>query len=274
MSPPDAHIYPEATGLAINTVKAHQAPAPLKLYAGWFCPFVQRVWLVLEEKQIPYTYIEVNPYHKPASLLSLNPRGLVPTLEHDGKPLYESTVVVDFLNEAYPAAPGAGTAPLYPPDPYDKARQRIWMDFVTSRIIPAYHRFLQYDGPEGEEGLAKVRAEYLGYLREWIGEADAEGPWWGGKEPGAVDWNIAPWVIRNWVFDEFKGGSGIPKEGEKGDDAVWKRWRKFAEAVADRRSVRETTSDAEHYRPLYKRYADNTAQSELAKSIRAGRGVV
>ncbi|KAL0260712.1 hypothetical protein SLS55_004402 [Diplodia seriata] len=271
MAPPDADLYPEATGLALDTVKAHQAPAPLKLYAGWFCPFVQRVWLVLEEKGIPYQYIEVNPYHKPQSLLSLNPRGLVPTLEYDGKPLYESTVVVDFLEEAYP---DHGES-LYPKDPYEKARQRIWADFVTSRIIPGYHRFLQYQVEEsGREGFEKVKAEYLGYLREWIKEADPEGPFFGGKDPRAIDFNIGPWVIRNWVFDEFKGGSGIPKEGEEGDDEVWKRWRKFAEAIADRKSVKETTSQNERYKPLYKKYADNIAQSELAKSIRAGRGVV
>ncbi|GME48012.1 Glutathione S-transferase [Neofusicoccum parvum] len=221
MAPPDADIYPEATGPAIETVKAHQTPAPLKLYAGWFCPFVQRVWVVLEEKRIPYQYIEVNPYHKPASLLALNPRGLVPTLEHAGKPLYESTVVADFLDDAYP---GHGAA-LHPRDPYEKARQRIWMEYVTSRIIPAFHRFLQFQ-------------------------------------------------VRQWVFDEFKGGSGIPKEGEAGDDAVWKRWRKYADAIESRESFRKTTSEAEHYRPLYKRYADDIAQSELAKSIRAGRGVV
>ncbi|KAL1620207.1 hypothetical protein SLS56_009753 [Neofusicoccum ribis] len=268
MAPPDADIYPEATGPAIETVKAHQTPSPLKLYAGWFCPFVQRIWVVLEEKRIPYQYIEVNPYHKPASLLALNPRGLVPTLEHAGRPLYESTVVADFLDDAYP---DHGRA-IHPRDPYEKARQRIWMEYVTSRVIPAFHRFLQFQG--GGEGLERVRAEYLGHLREWIAEADAEGPFFGGKEPGAIDFNFGPWVIRQWVFDEFKGGSGIPKEGEAGDDAVWKRWRKYAGAIESRESFRKTTSDAEHYRPLYKRYADDIAQSELAKSIRAGRGVV
>ncbi|KAB2575300.1 Glutathione s-transferase [Lasiodiplodia theobromae] len=272
MAPPDADIYPEATGQAIDTVKAHQSPAPLTLYAGWFCPFVQRVWLVLEEKRIPYQYIEVNPYHKPDSLLKLNPRGLVPTLEYDGKPLYESTVVVDFLEEAYP---DHGSVPLYPKDPYEKARQRIWIDYVTSRIIPAYHRFLQFQIEEGgREGFEKVKSEFLGHLREWIKEADPEGPFFAGKEPGAIDFSFAPWVIRTWVFDEFKGGSGIPKEGEKGDDEVWKRWRKFAEAIENRKSIKETTSEPEYYKPLYKRYADNIAQSELAKSIRAGRGVV
>lgn len=67
---PDADLYPEATGLASATVKAHSAEHSLKLYSGWFCPFVQRAWITLEEKGIQYQYIEVNPYHKPEVFLS------------------------------------------------------------------------------------------------------------------------------------------------------------------------------------------------------------
>lgn len=153
---------------------------------------------MLEEKRIPYQYIEVNPYHKPESLLKLNPRGLVPTLEYDGKPLYESTVVVDFLEEAYP---DHGSVPLYPKDPYEKARQRIWIDYVTSRIIPAYHRFLQFQTEEGgKEGFEKVKSEFLGHLREWIKEADPEGPFFAGKEPGAIDFSFAPWVVSSFLL--------------------------------------------------------------------------
>lgn len=84
-SHPDSNLHPVATGSAKSIVDAHQAEQPLKLYSGWFCPFVQRAWTVLEEKKIPYQYIEVNPYDKPKSLLDLNPRGLVPTLQYDNK---------------------------------------------------------------------------------------------------------------------------------------------------------------------------------------------
>jgi len=55
---PDSDLYPQATGPAWKIVEAHQKEEPLKLYSGWFCPFVQRVWAVLEEKGIPYQYIE------------------------------------------------------------------------------------------------------------------------------------------------------------------------------------------------------------------------
>lgn len=39
MPPPDADLHPEATGLAKTLANGHSAPQPLKLYAGWFCPF-------------------------------------------------------------------------------------------------------------------------------------------------------------------------------------------------------------------------------------------
>jgi glutathione S-transferase len=244
---------------------------------------VQRVWLALQEKQIPYQYIEVNPYHKPQSLLSLNPRGLVPTLScpvKDGdteisKPLYESTVILEYLEETHPNH----SPQLLPKDPYERARVRIWIDYVTSRIIPAFHRFLQYQPQPGEEdpgaGLKKVRQEFLGNLKEWAWEIHADGPFFLGEQITLPDLVLAPWAIRLWVFDEYKlGGLGIPEEGNGGEDeVVWQRWRKWLKAVGERRSVRETMSEKEYYLPIYKRYADNVAQSELAKATRSGRGV-
>jgi len=270
---PDSNVHPSATGPALAIVNAHQARAPLILYSGWFCPFVQRAWAVLEEKQIPYTYVEVNPYHKPASLLALNPRGLVPTLEVDGKPLYESTVICEFLDDKYPHHGPR----LLPADLYTRARMRIWVDYVTSRFIPAFHRFLQYQ-PEGEgledEGLEKARREFLGCLKEFVREMDGQGPYFLGREPALIDFVIAPWAVRLWVFDHFKGGLGVPEEGKGGEDeAVWARWRTWLGAMAERKSIKETLSDREHYLPIYQRYADNVAQSELAKATRSGRGV-
>lgn len=242
---------------------------------------VQRVWLALEEKQIPYQYIEVNPYNKPQSLLSLNPRGLVPTLsclcpDGSSKPLYESTVVLEYLEEAYP-----GHQPRFlPTDPYERARARIWIDYVTSRLIPSFQRFLQYQPQSANEdaavGIVGVRREFLSHLKEWTKEMHPDGPFFLGKEMALPDLVFAPWAIRLWMFDEFKpGGLGIPAEGQESpeDRAIWARWRKWLNAVQERRSVRDTMSEREHYLPIYKRYADNTAQSELAKATRAGRGV-
>ncbi|UJO24036.1 Glutathione S-transferase omega-1 [Fulvia fulva] len=269
-SHPDSNLHPVATGSAKSIVDAHQAEQPLKLYSGWFCPFVQRAWTVLEEKKIPYQYIEVNPYDKPKSLLDLNPRGLVPTLQYDNKPLFESTVICEFLEEAYP-----DHGPhLLPKDPYDRARTRIWTDFCTSRIIPAFHRFLQFQPMSDSEGLSVVREEFLSKWKELTNEMDPTGPFFFGAEPSLIDFVIAPWVVRLWIFDHFKGGSGIPEEGQGGENEdVWGRLRKWMKALEERPSIRDTTSEREFYLPIYQRYADDKAQSELAKATRSVRGV-
>ena len=60
---------------------------------------MQRVWIALEMKKIPYQYIEVDPYQKPQSLLEVNPRGLVPALRHDDWGCYESTVLMEYVRK-------------------------------------------------------------------------------------------------------------------------------------------------------------------------------
>ena len=193
-------------------------------------------------------YIEVNPYHKPKSLLDLNPRGLVPTLQYDNKPLYESTVICEFLEDAYP---NHGLK-LLPDDPYIRARMRIWTDFVTTRILTSFHRFLQ--SQPGESSIDNVRFEFLNNLMQFAEAADEEGPFFLGKEPSLVDFVLAPWAVRLWVFDHYKGGLEMPAEGQAGaDEKTWSRWRKWLAAMESRKSIKETTSEKEHYLPIYQR---------------------
>lgn len=134
----------------------------------------------------------MNPYNKPDSLISLNPRGLVPTLQYDNKPLFESTVICEFLEETYPEY----TPHLLPKDPYERARIRIWTDFCTSRIIPSFHRFLQFQPMSDKEGLAEARADFVGKWKELTKEMDGDGPFFFGKEPSLIDFVIAPWAVR------------------------------------------------------------------------------
>ncbi|KAF7868376.1 hypothetical protein EAF04_004908 [Stromatinia cepivora] len=264
-SHPDADVFPHATGFAAQMVKEHSKEEPVKLYAGWFCPFVQRVLLILLEKNIPFQYIEVNPYHKPPSLLKLNPRGLIPTLEYEGKALYESTIICEFLEDAYPSH----WPRLLTREPFERARLRIWIDHTTSRIIPAFHRFLQYQPlfPEDPKFLS-LRTKFLTSIYEFTQEMDPIGPYFTGRDPCLVDFILAPWALRIWVFDYFKGCLHIEELGD-----MRERWEKWVEAIEERKSIQMSLSETEYYLPIYQRYADDLAQSELGKAMREGNGV-
>ncbi len=121
----------QATGEALKTANAHSAEHELKLYGSCFCPFVHRVWISLEYKGLEYQYVEVDVYRKPKLLLDINPRGLVPALRHGEWGCYESTVLMEYLEDL-----DAGKS-LLPKDPKLRARSRLWSDHINRHIIPA-----------------------------------------------------------------------------------------------------------------------------------------
>ena len=157
-------------------------------------------------------------------------------------------MVCEFLEDAYP---NHGLR-LLPEDPYVRARMRIWTDFVTTRIIPSFHCFLQFQ--PGESSIDTVRSEFLETLKQFADAMDEQGPFFVGTEPSLVDIILAPWAVRLWVFDHYKGGLGMPEQDQAGSAKdSWSRWRKWLAAIESRRSIKETTSEIEHYLPIYQR---------------------
>ncbi|RMJ11977.1 hypothetical protein CDV36_008354 [Fusarium kuroshium] len=273
----DTSLPAEPSGAAAEFAARHSEEHPLKLYGGWFCPFVQRSWITLHEKNVPHQYIEINPYKKEASFLAMNPRGLVPTLAvpvgakgEVQKPLFESNIVCEYLDEAYADEATYGPR-LLPSDPYERARCRLWIDHISSRIIPAFYKLLQHT-PEKPYSLDQAREELHGHIKTLVKEMDAEGPWFLGSNFSLVDICLAPWVKRLFLIDHYKnGGHGIPQSGGGDDEGVWERWRKWSDAILDRRSVKETWSADERYIIAYKRYADDTTNSLVGQATREGK---
>ena len=275
----DTSLQPHTSGRAAEFSGRHQDEHDLKLYSGWFCPFVQRSWITLHEKRIPHQYIEVNPYHKEESFLKLNPRGLVPTLAvpikngKEQKPIYESVVICEYLDEVYNDTSKNGPN-LLPEDAYERAHARIWIDHISSKIVPAFYRFIQHTEKKNYT-LSEARDELLKHIKTFIKEADAEGPFFLGQQFSMVDLMLAPWMERLFLIDHYKeGGVGIPEEGKGGEDEeAWQRWRKWASAVDARDSVQDTLSDRSQYVDAYKRYAEDTTQSQVGQATRGGRGL-
>ncbi|KXN87456.1 Glutathione S-transferase omega-1 [Leucoagaricus sp. SymC.cos] len=253
MSVPDAQIHPYATGAAAETVAKHQDPQELVFWAGWFCPFVQRVWIALEERGIPYQYKEVNPYKKEKYFLDINPKGLVPAVEYRDRALYESLVLLEFLEDAYPSQSNS----LLPSDPCERALARIWIDHFSKSYLPNNQRLTQAQTKEKQDEAREALYEAQRKLAQQV-----KGPYFFGENFSIVDAAVAPWVTRDWVATENRGYN----RADAGE-----AWVKYAEALCERPSVKRTISNREQYEPIYARYLRDEAQSEMAKAIRAGK---
>ncbi|EON61447.1 glutathione S-transferase [Coniosporium apollinis CBS 100218] len=249
--------HKKATGNALTTVKNHSKENDLKLYGSCFCPFVQRVWISLEVKQIPYQYIEVDPYKKPDLLLQINPRGLVPALRHGDWGCYESTVLMEYLEDL-----SEGQS-LLPPQPKTRAHSRLWSDHINRHIIPSFYRFLQEQDQQKQVTLADELKTEIGKI---VDVADPTGPFFLGAGISFVDIQMAPWVVRlNRVLKPYRGWP------EPEPDSRWAKWVK---AIEENEHVRATTSTDELYLDSYERYAENRPNtSQVANSVNSGRGL-
>jgi len=101
------------------------------LYHGWRSSASRRVRLCLEEKGLTYESHVVDmakmEHHSP-EFLKINPNGVIPALIHDGRPLYESGTICEYLDELFPAPP------LRPENAYDRATMRNWVRHVDGLI--------------------------------------------------------------------------------------------------------------------------------------------
>ncbi len=200
----------------------------LELYHHNISVCAQKVRLALAEKSIAWESREVDLVkgeQLAPSYLAIHPKGVVPALVHDGKAIVELTVILEYLDDAFP------TPPLRPTAPADRARMRVWAKVPDDGLHAACgtvsfatafaDRLKQIHGlPALQARLAKLpdraRAERQRQLFErgidapFVGEAlryydkvlaDMEkalaaGPWLAGETFSLAECALAPYVLR------------------------------------------------------------------------------
>lgn len=127
------------------------------LYNAAYSTCSQKVRLCLAEKGLSFEERRLNlakREHLTPAYLAMNPNGVVPTLMDDGRPIIDSSVICEYLDEVY-----HGPA-LSPEDPATRAGMRAWMRFVeevpTAAVrVPSFNRaFLgRFEGQDRETFL-------------------------------------------------------------------------------------------------------------------------
>jgi glutathione S-transferase len=198
----------------------------LKLVSFDICPYVERSRIVLLEKGLPHELELIELSNKPAWFLEVSPMGRVPVLLVDGRPVFESMVINELLNELQPEPR------MFPEDPIARAEGRGWIVFANDVVMPANGAAtLAIAGGARGEALAKP----LATLREALAKLERQlarggGPFFLGKGFSLVDASYAPFV-RRWRLAEGWAGS------EARLLASFPRVSAWADAMLSQRSV-------------------------------------
>jgi glutathione S-transferase len=198
-----------------------------ELYHYGFSTCSQKVRLVLAEKNLDFVSREIdlfsNAQHDPA-YVKLNPNHVVPTLVDEGVVLIESTLINEYLDDAYPQIP------LRPTAAAARHAMRLWTKLLDEKVhsataavtfaigprsmmlqLPAEQREANIAGiPDPKERAARrsvielgVKApEFAGALAQMIGLLDrmdralADANWLSGEAYGLADAAVLPYVLR------------------------------------------------------------------------------
>ncbi|KAL6987690.1 glutathione transferase [Sarracenia purpurea var. burkii] len=169
----------------------------VKLIGVWASPFSRRVEIALKQKGVQYKFIEEDLADKSALLIQCNPvHKKIPVLLHNGKPICESVVILQYIDDTWTATP------ILPEDPYDRAMARFWAKFIDEKCVPALLKAYWSKDKEQENAIEEA-CELLKTLEEQLMIKDNK--FFGGDAIGLVD--IVAGTIGFWlgVFWEAAG---------------------------------------------------------------------
>jgi glutathione S-transferase len=203
----------------------------------------QRVRFVLNAKGLPFAEVKLDllagDQLKP-EYMALNPNGVVPTLDHDGKIVIDSSVIIEYLDEVFPDRES-----FTPEDPVRRAHMRSLMRYIdempaASVRVPTFNlaflpRFAAMSEDEfqafaeskplrKEFMLAMGRSGFpqkdmdaaLQRLRRTYERMDTEieksgGPWLLGKDPSLADVALMPAIVRMADLGREGDWAGLPR---------------------------------------------------------------
>jgi glutathione S-transferase len=165
------------------------------------CPFVQRSVIVLLEKGVDYDITYINLKEPPEWFKTISPLGKVPLLRVGDTVVFESAVIVEYLDEVYPPS-------LHPSDPLRKAHNRAWIEFASTLLMCQFNMVMAQE----QEGCDKAEQELRDKLALVNGQL--KGPLFNGETFSLIDAAYAPLFMRLSLLEQWQPMGlleGMPK---------------------------------------------------------------
>ncbi|XP_075519290.1 glutathione transferase GST 23-like [Primulina tabacum] len=135
----------------------------LKLLRSWSSPYGMRVVHALKIKAIEHEIVLEDTTNKSASLLEYNPvHKKIPVLVHNGKPICESLVILEYIDDTWKQRP------LLPRDPWDRAMARFWANFGDEKVLPSIWSLFISQGEEQQKEAVASAVENLKLVEDQL----------------------------------------------------------------------------------------------------------
>ncbi|KAL6983447.1 Glutathione S-transferase U17 [Sarracenia purpurea var. burkii] len=167
--------------------------ANVKLIGGRASPFVNRVQIALNIKSINYEFLQEKFGSKSELLLKSNPvHKKVPVLIHNDKPICESLIIVEYIDEEWNSGPS-----ILPSNLYDRAIERFWGAYIDEKWFPLLRELRAAKGEEEKLAAVNQTVEGLVLLEEVFAKTSKGKDFFGGDHIGYLD--IALGSFLGWL---------------------------------------------------------------------------
>ena len=196
----------------------------MTLFSDPMCQYSHRVRIVLAEKGVTVDIEDIDPKSVTEEILEANPYGTLPTLVDRDLALYESNVVMEYLDERFPHPP------LLPVYPVARAESRLWIYRIERDWCVLIDQIK--GSPDGKKADA-ARKEFRESLVTIAGIFE-EMPYFMSEEFTLVDCCLAPML---WRLPEL--GISLPNNRHV------KPLHEYMERLFERPSFQESLTDLE-----------------------------
>ncbi|GIU06857.1 stringent starvation protein A [Shewanella sp. c952] len=192
----------------------------MTLYSGADDLYSHQVRIVLAEKGVTVDVLQVDPDEIPEDLIELNPYNTVPTLVDRELVLYNSRIIMEYLDERFPHPP------LMPVYPVSRGQTRLWMHRIEEDWYALVERIRKGDRAEAAR---KELTESLTAIAPIFGEV----PYFMSEEFGLADCYLGPLLWR------------LPVLGIELDNRAAKDIKAYMTRLFDRESFKASLTETE-----------------------------